>query len=136
MQIRVVRLPCAHGIGCVDARGVKNRIPELGHGFIGWIGGEHGRGPGGRGGANDGPVDFMARDQLERAAISLRESAIGAANFIGILVRKQAGIGARNREARCAAFEGFGHSVVEPLGGAVEARIGRVMIAQQGGLIV
>ena len=45
--------------------------------------------------ADDGPVDLVARDELERGAIGLRDGAIGAADLIGILVREQRGIALR-----------------------------------------
>jgi len=87
-------------------------------------------------GGNNGPVDLVTRDELKGRAICQREGAIGATDFVGILIGEQIRIGSGDGETRGAAFESLGHAVVEPLGGAVEARVGSVMIAQQRGLVV
>ena len=87
--------------------------------------------------ANDGPVDLVARDELERRRDRpARRARLARPTLSGSSFESRLGLRAGNGQTRGAALEGFGHAVVEPLGGVVEARVGRVMVAQQRGLIV
>ena len=71
LQIGIVRLPRAHRILLVDARGLENCLPQLVHRCVGRIPGKHRRGPRRRGAGNDGPVDLLPRNQLQRRPIGL-----------------------------------------------------------------
>ncbi len=136
LQRGVVSFPGGNGIGAVDARGLEDRVPEFGEGDVWRVIGKDGRGPGRRCAGNDGPVDGVARDEFESRTVGQRDSAIGAADLGGIFVGEQGRVAACDGQTRGAAFEGSAHAVVEPGGGAVEARVGSEAVAHENGFVV
>ena len=136
VQVCVVLFPCRDGIGLIRARRGEDCFPEARERFVLRQIGEHGGGPRRRGAGADGPIDLVARDQLERGTIRFRGGAIHAAHLFGILFREQRRIVACNREARGAAAVGRGHPFVKPRRRGIEARVGTVAEAVERGLLV
>ena len=136
MEAGIVCLPGGDRVVAVDARGFEDCVPEFGEGCVGRVVGEDGRGPRGCCAGHDGPVDGVAGDQLKRGAVGLRDGTIGAADFGGIFICKQSGIAAGDCQTRGATFEGRSHSVVEPIGGTVEAFIRGEVVTHERGFIV
>ena len=136
VQVGVMLLPGGYGIGTVGARGGEDGVPQAGLGFVGRQIGEYGRGPGGSGVGDDGPIDLVAHDQFEGRAVGLGVGAIGAAHFFRVFAREQAGIAAGDRQARGAVAECLRHAFVEPGRGGVKAGVGAVAEAEQRRFLV
>ena len=136
VEVGVVLLPVGDGVVGGDARGGEDGVPELGEGELGRVVGEDERGPGGGGGGDDGPVDFVAGDELHGGLVGLGDGDVGAGDFGGILAGEQRGIGAGDAHAGGAGFVGGGEGVVVPGGRVVEAGVGRVLVAGEGGGVV
>ena len=131
-----VLAPVGERIWRVDARGREDGVPEAADG--GWFrfAGKNEPRPGGRGGGDDGPVNFVARDEFERRAHGFGSGEIGARHLTRIFGGEQGRIAARDGETRCPASISGRDTFLQPIGGAIKAFERRVMEAHQGGFFV
>ena len=129
-------LPLCNRVGVGDAGAEEDSVPELAEGELGRIVGEDQRGPCGRGCGDDGPVDGVLGNQLQRWLVGLGDGGAGAGDLLGVLAREQRWISAGDGHARRAGLEGSGDSVIEPCRRVVEAVIGRELVSRERRYIV
>ena len=80
---------------------------------------------------DDVPVDVEAGDLLQRRLVGDRVGLVGARHLGRVLGRQQHRVVADDGEPRRVVGEGLGHALIEPAGGAVEARVGGDAEARQ-----
>ena len=98
--------------------------------------GKHLLGPRRAGIGHDGPVDVEVDDLAQRRLVGLGHGAVGAADLVGVLLGEQHRVVAGDGEARGVVVEGLGDALIEPAGGAVEARVVAVAVARERHLLV
>jgi hypothetical protein len=131
-----VGVPGLDGVAGGDAGSGEDGVPQLAEGELGRIVGEDECGPRGCGGGEDGPVDFVAGDELECRLVGAGAGFAGAGDLGGVFGGEQSWVGAGDGEAGGAGFEGSGDAVEVPLGGVIKAGVGSVAVPGEGDFVV
>ena len=121
-QDGIVLLPCGDGAVLIDAGRREDRVRQFCHRDVFRNVGEHLLRPGRARIGDDVPVGVEIDDLLQRRLVGDRIGLAGARHLCRILARQQHRIVADDGEPRGVGAERLRHALVQPAGGAIEAR--------------